>query len=270
MYFMDAVRLLVRRWYVAVVGLLLIVGGAAYTTTSVPTQYQASGELLFLLPPDSTGGKTPSNPYINLVPGLTTTASMIATEAMTKDTAAAFAKQGFKSEYSVALVPSTGPLLTISSTDTDPEKAVAMRNRVMKWLNDRLDQRQQAVDVPPSQTIYTEESNVGQDAEVLPGNKIRALAGVAGAGGILTLLIAFVLDRLLSRRQVVGDLKVANLEAGTERTARSTAKGKEAREAREAREGRQGGQGRESRPGRESRNGRAYGEDGRVKARRGT
>ena len=212
MYFMDAVRLLMRRWYVAVAGLVLIVGGAAYTMSAVPTQYQASGEMLFLLPPDSTGAKTPSNPYINLLPGLTTTASLIATEAMTKDAATQLANQGFKSEYSVALVPSTGPLLTISTQDTDPKKAVAMRDAVMAWLKNRLNERQQAVEVPTSQSIYTEDTNVGKGAEVVPGNKIRALAAVGGAGMILTLLFAFVLDKLLSRRKTVAELKLAKVE----------------------------------------------------------
>lgn len=212
MYFMDAVRLLLRRWYVAVVGIVLIAGGAFYTTTSVPTQYQASGEMLFLLPPDSTGHKTPSNPYINLVPGLTTTASMIATEAMTKDVGDQLARDGFRSEYSVALVPSTGPLLVVSSKDTDPAAAVRMRDRVMKWLRDRLDERQQAIEVPESQFIYTEATNVGKSAEAVPGNKIRAIAGVGGVGMILTLLFAFGLDRLLSRRQTVAELRLAHVE----------------------------------------------------------
>lgn len=212
MYFMDAVRLLLRRWYVAVIGIVLIAGGAMYTLKTVPTQYQASGEMLFLLPPDSTGAKTPSNPYINLVPGLTTTAALIATESMTTDVAETFADEGYKTEYSVALVPSTGPLLTISTQDTDPAKAVAMRDRVMVWLNERLEERQKAVSVPPTQAIYTENTNVGKEAEVVPGNKLRALAGVGGAGMILTLLVAFVLDRLLSRRQTVAALKLAAVE----------------------------------------------------------
>jgi len=216
MYFMDAVRLLMRRWYVALIGLVLIAGGATYAATSVPTQYQASGEMLFLLPPASTGPTTPSNPYINLVPGLTTTASLIATEAMTKDVSAELVKRGFTSEYSVALVPATGPLLTISTTDTDPHKAVKMRDEVMQWLRDRLDKRQKAVSVPASQFIYTEDTNVGKGPEVLPGNKIRAMAGVGGAGMILTLLAAFVLDRLLSRRRKVADLKLASVEDGDE------------------------------------------------------
>jgi hypothetical protein len=212
MYFMDAVNVLLRRWYVALIGLLLVAGGAAYTLKAVPTQYQASGEMLFLLPPDATGPKTPSNPYINLVPGLTTTAALLATEANTKDVAARFVEQGFTSEYSVALVPSTGPLLTISTTDTDPAAAVAMRDRVMTWLRDRLVQRQKAVSVPAEQTIYTEDTNVGKSAEPLPGKKIRAVGAVAGAGMLLTLLAAFVVDRLLSRRRTRTELKLAAVE----------------------------------------------------------
>jgi capsular polysaccharide biosynthesis protein len=212
MYFMDAVRLMTRRWYVAAIGLVLVAGGVAYTMKTLPTQYQASGEMLFLLPPDSTGHATPSNPYINLVPGLTTTASLIATEAMTKDVTAQLAQEGFVSEYSVALVPSTGPLLTISTKDTDPARAVAMRDRVMKWLRDRLDQRQRAVSVPASQSIYTEDTNVGKGAEIVPGNKIRALAGVGAAGGIVTLVAAFVVDKILSRRRTVRELKLAKVE----------------------------------------------------------
>jgi hypothetical protein len=168
--------------------------------------------MLFLLPPDSTGPRTPSNPYINLVPGLTTTAALLATEANTKDVAAQLAEDGFTSEYSVALVPSTGPLLTISTTDTDAATAVAMRDRVMTWLRNRLEQRQEAASVPPEQTIYTEDTNVGKGAEPLPGSKIRAVGAVVGAGMLLTLLAAFVVDRLLSRRRTRTELKLASLE----------------------------------------------------------
>lgn len=212
MYFMDAVRLLARRWYVAIGGIVIIMGGAFYTLKTIPTQYEASGEMLFLLPSNATGERTPSNPYINLVPGLTTTASLIATESMTRDVAARFAADGYKSEYSVALVPSTGPLVTISTRDTDPARAVAMRDYVMTWITDRLEQRQRAAHVPEPLTIYTEDTNVGKDAEAVPGNKVRALAGVAGAGMILTLLVAFVLDRLLTLRRTVAGPKLAAVE----------------------------------------------------------
>jgi len=285
MYFMDAVKLLIRRWYVAVVGLVLIIGGAAYTANTVPTQYQASGEMLFLLPPDSTGARTPSNPYINLVPGLTTTAALIATEAMTKDVSTQLAAGGFTTEYSVALVPSTGPLLTISTTDTDPAKAVAMRDRVMLWLKERLAARQKAVSVPESQSIYTEDTNVGKGAEIVPGDKIRALAGVGGAGMILTLLTAFALDKLLSRRKTVAELKLAKVEDDEEEKPgprKNGTKSATASESATARKARSTGNDRSSNGRSPGGNGRSaggkgggpkdtamdYGGEARVKARR--
>ena len=51
MYFTDTLQLLWRRWYVVAVGLVLVGVGAVLTLTSVPAQYQASGQMLFLLPP---------------------------------------------------------------------------------------------------------------------------------------------------------------------------------------------------------------------------
>jgi glycerate kinase len=65
--------------------------------------------------------------------------------------------------------------------------------------------------VPASQSIYTEDTNVGKGAEIVPGNKIRALAGVGAAGGIVTLLAAFVVDKILSRRRTVRELKLAKV-----------------------------------------------------------
>ncbi len=212
MYFTDTLQLLWRRWYVVVVGLVLVGVGAVLTLTSVPAQYQASGQMLFLLPPQATGLRTPSNPYINLAPGLTTTAALIATEVMTKDVASELAEKGYTAEYSVALVPSAGPLLTISSVDTDPKKAVTMRNEVMKWLRERLDERQKAVAVPPSQSIYTEDTNVGSAAEQIGSGKVRAVGGVTGAGFMLILLVAFALDRLLSRPRAVPEIKLARVD----------------------------------------------------------
>ena len=121
----------------------------------------------------------------------------------------------------MALVPSAGPLLTISSVDTDPKKAVAMRNEVMKWLRERLDERQRAVAVPPSQSIYTEDTNVGSAAEQIGSGKVRAVGGVTGAGFLLILLVAFALDRLLSRPKAPTEIKLAPVDEKGERRRRA-------------------------------------------------
>ena len=200
MYVWELARVLWRRWYVTILALLVIPLGVVWVLTYVPTQYQASGQLMFLLPPKATGETTPSNPYLNLPPGLTTMASLTATEAMGKQVAAEMVGTRTTAEYSVALVAGAGPLLTITTKDVDPAEAVALRDRVMAWLQTRLIEMQEAAGAPANQMMRGDPTNLDSAAEPLPGNRMRALAGVVAAGIVLLLLIAVNLDRVLRRR----------------------------------------------------------------------
>jgi hypothetical protein len=104
----------------------------------VPTEYQASGQLILLLPSTMVADEPPINPYLNLPEELTTTASLLASGVMTKDSQRALAGDGFESEYDVAVLPGVGPVLIITSTDTDPAEAIATRDEVMSRLQDEL------------------------------------------------------------------------------------------------------------------------------------
>ncbi|KQW48834.1 hypothetical protein ASC77_08890 [Nocardioides sp. Root1257] len=201
MYFIDALKVLLRRWYVVVIGMAVVGGLCVMTIKTVPTQYQASGQMIMLLPPDATGVETPSNPYLNLQPGLTTTAGLITGTVMSKDSARALAKEGFKSEYAVGLVPDNGPLLLVTTTDTDPAAAVATRDAVMHMLDVELAKIQRNAAVPGRQLITASPSNVGTRAEVLPGSKMRALVAVFALGVVITVVLAFVVDRLAAARR---------------------------------------------------------------------
>ncbi len=200
MYVWELARVLWRRWYVTILALLVIPVGVVWVLNYVPTQYQASGQLMFLLPPKATGESTPSNPYLNLPPGLTTMASLTATEAMGKEVAAEMLGTRTTAEYSVALVAGAGPLLTITTKDIDPAEAVALRDRVMAWLQARLIEMQEGAGAPLNQMMRGDPTNLDSAAEPLPGNRLRALAGVVAAGIVLLLLIAVNLDRALRRR----------------------------------------------------------------------
>lgn len=200
MYFIDAVSVLARRWYILLAGMLLMACGAVAVVLYVPTQYQASGQMVLLLPPGASGTGKPINPYLNLQAGLTTAASLVSGSASTKDVQRELKGQGFDSEYAVAVVPGTGPLITVSAKDTDPAVAVGTRDAVMAWVSQELGRIQDEVAVPESQYISATPSSVSRRAEALPGSKLRALAGVAALGAILTLGATFGLDRLLRRR----------------------------------------------------------------------
>lgn len=202
MYFLDGLKVLARRWYIVVVGIVLVAAAGLVVLRVVPTQYQASGQMLILLPVAATGAETPTNPYLNAPAGLTTTASLLAGNATTHDAQESIAQAGYDAEYSVSVVPGAGPLLVVTSTGTSPADVIGARDEVMRRVDAELTSIQEAVSVPAEQLMFTNRSSVTRGADVLPGSKLRALIGVAGAGGVLTLLVAFALDRLLlARRQ---------------------------------------------------------------------
>ena len=200
MYFLDALKVLVRRWYVVVAGFLLMALAAAAAINWVPTSHQASGQVLFLLPPEATGSQTPTSPFLNLPEGLSIAASLVASNVTTKDTARDMESDGFDSDYAIALNPGGGPLLVITTKDTDPAAAMATRDELIGRVAAELERLQSDAGVPQRQWIYPTMNALGQRAEALPGNKIRALAAILGTGLALTLTAAFVLDRPRTRR----------------------------------------------------------------------
>lgn len=200
MYLVDGMKVLVRRWYIVLVGVLVLVGGAAAVIAYVPTVYQSSGQMVLLLPAGASGTEKPVNPYINLQTGLTTAASLVSGAASTKDVEKEMKAQGTDAEYSVAVVPGTGPLISVTAKDSDARLATATRDAIMTWIDIELQRIQEEVDVPRAQYISATRSSVSRTAEALPGSKLRALAALGAIVGLLTLFLTFGLDRLLLRR----------------------------------------------------------------------
>lgn len=202
MYFLDAVKVLFRRWYVVLVGFVLVSGAALTALILVPNQYQASGNVLFLLSPNATGADTPTNPYLNLDESLKVTTSLVAEIVGTPVVEQAMSADGFSSDYAVALAPEGPPLLLITATDTDGDAAVATVEEVIRRIAAELARIQREAGAPADQTIVSQTYSVSDEAEELSGSKVRALAVIVAVGVIVTILAAFVVDRLiLSRRQ---------------------------------------------------------------------
>ena len=200
MYLVDALTVMARRWYVVLAGVLVLGGGAAAVVAYVPTTYQSSGQMVLLLPPQASGTEKPVNPYLNLQTGLTTAASLVSGAASTKDVEKEMEEAGFDSEYAVAVVPGTGPLISVTAKDSDGAAATATRDAVMAWIDQELLRIQDEVRTPRSQYISATRSSVSRTPEALPGSKLRALAALGAVVGLLTLALTFGIDRVLLRR----------------------------------------------------------------------
>lgn len=199
MYLSDTVAMILRRWYIFLGGLLVIAVASVVALVVVPTQYQAFGQMLLLLSPDQ--GEQPSNPYLNLQPGLSTTAVFISGAVTDKSTMESLAAAGLSKEYDVALNPGSGPLLAITVKDTNPDRAIATRDELIHLLNDELERIQTEEHVQPNQMIHSRSDNLPNQAEALPGSKLRAIAVLSIAGIVVTIIIAITVDRAAAARR---------------------------------------------------------------------
>lgn len=201
MYFEDAVKVLLRRWYIVLAGLVLTGIAAGTAIYLVPTEYQTQGQMLLLQPADVSSDGVLVNPFLNLPPSLSVMGSLVAANAMSKDTERDLAENGFTSEYSVALAPGTGPLLELSTQDTDPALALATLHELIRRMSIVLDDYQAEKQLPQNLLVEPTQLNVSSQAEALPGSKIRALAVIGAVGIIVTLLGAFSVDRIFMKRR---------------------------------------------------------------------
>lgn len=200
MDFLDALRVLRRRWAVLLVGVLLTVGAGAWSIVSVPTQYQAGAQYLLLLPAGSTGSQSPTNPYINMPGGLVFAATLIGSDMSTAAEARSLVEDGFESEYSVKQGPSGGPLLEVLVEGTDGRDVLETRDELLERFDRQLDSLQDITGIPSNQLIFSRTNAVDPIAEVVPGAKKKALVLVAVLGVVVTLVLAFLIDGLLRRR----------------------------------------------------------------------
>ena len=202
MYFSDLIGVLRRRWRIFAVGMLLMGAASAGIMIFVPTNYQASANILFLLPPKT--GTVAVNPFLNLQSGLGAAASIVGGVMMTTETQAAVAQSGFTSTYAVSQTPGSGvPLLSVSTEDTDPQMAVKTVNEVNRRIGAQLTLMQKRAGAPSGQLISISTFSVTQQAEVVRGAKQRALAVALAVVGVGTALVAFTVDASRRRKAAV-------------------------------------------------------------------
>jgi capsular polysaccharide biosynthesis protein len=200
MYFSEVLAVVVRRWYIVVVATVLMAAAAIAVISVVPTEYQASGQVLLLPPSEPQREGSRINPYLSLPNGVTFTATLIANGATQPSVARDLARAGFDSPYSVSVVPNTGPLIIISVKDSDPSAALLQRDELIQRIEGELDRIQEQDDVSDNQRIAARRFNTSDVAEVLAGAKLRALGALGALGIVLTAIAVFGVERWSTRR----------------------------------------------------------------------
>lgn len=191
----SALRVLLRRWLVLLLGTLLTFGAAFYVYDQAPPRYQATAQVLLLLPANARG-EVVGSPFLYLPDGLNMLADIVSLTAQTSSFRADLAELGFASQYEIGL-DDDGPVFTISVEGTDPEDVIETRDQVVLSLQDELLRVQVEEDAPPQQVATTRVFAADPAPYQLGGDKIRGVLAVLAAGGLLTLVLVFVTDRLM-------------------------------------------------------------------------
>lgn len=197
--FLSDWRLLLRRWYVVVVGLLATVLLCFLATRLVPTKYEATSGLL-LLPPRSTAEGVPDNPFLSLG-GLDTVSGVVARAATDRVMQQEVAKAGGTGSYTVEPdLASGGPVLLITVDDVTAEGALTTLQVVSQRLPALLTSLQTSSGVKNPALIRSRELIRDDVAQPIRKPLIRALL-VALAGGLAgTVLLASLVDGFMLRR----------------------------------------------------------------------
>ena len=191
----SAVKVLLRRWLVIVIGLVLTVGAAGYLYLNTPPRYQATARMLLLLPADARGEEAIGSPFLFLPNGLNVLARIVATTPTSQEFQAGMVGRGLTSQYEVG-VDTASPTLTVSVEGIDPANVIATRDGVITAIQSELLRVQQDEAAPTNQVAHARIYAAERTPEQIGGDRMRGVLAVAGALGLLTLLAAFLIDRL--------------------------------------------------------------------------
>lgn len=193
----SALRVLVRRWPIVLIGVMLTVfiGDRLYSAT--PPSYQASARMLLLLPADARGAEDEGSPFLYLPNGLNVLAEVVAVAPNSREFRANMLRNGLVSSYEVGLDPTT-PIITISVEGPDIDNVSATRESLIEQLGTELDRVQSEEGVPAKQNARFRVYAAADTPQELGGNGLRGLVAIAAVGGLMTLLMVFGLDRLLN------------------------------------------------------------------------
>jgi hypothetical protein len=200
MYLSELAGGLRRRWWAVLIGLL---GTAAITYLAfnlVPPEQEAHASLV-ILPPARTVGKT-GNPYLALG-GLQPAADMLAAAMNSGPVHESLAPSHGSAKFEVIQdTNSSGPMLLVSVSDDDPERALALLDSVIKKMPHVLAQLQEQVNVRTSNRLTLTEVTRDTQAEPSVRKLVRATFVAAVGGLALTVFGTNMLDGLLIRRSV--------------------------------------------------------------------
>ncbi len=202
----EILRLIAKRWYIAVPSIVVGAALPAAAYTSIPTKYQ-SESTLSLLNSSAASDVAPhlGNPFLSFDSSLTPTADFLARRLSTSQAAQDLLALGVTETTSAKLADNaSGPFVTLTMTGTDKAHTMQSMQIFDKYASDQLQQMQTTGvgNLPTDSLIRSVVIVAPQDPVPQMKSKYEAVAGAGAAGMILAFLAVFGYDNVATRRTV--------------------------------------------------------------------
>lgn len=200
--FVSALKVLRRRWVTVLVGFGIMIAAGIGIMIAVPPTYQVKASDVLLVPAQvgsSQAGQ--ANPYLGFGGSLGIVAQITARKMNDFTTVELMKEQGATGEYLVDIVPGEAPMLSVTATSKSEAEALRTAQVVEKAMTDNLKQSQVDLKAPAQFLITTNPITLPSHAEIQRGSQLRALAGMLVVGLAGTVLAAFVIESVKTRRK---------------------------------------------------------------------
>jgi hypothetical protein len=197
--------MIVRRWFVVLPVLLLVVAIGYHESGKVTRKYEARADELLLPPPDTVPGHptTGWNPFTSpdLLGAPLTVGEALQATMDSDQTDAALSAYGLQGTYDVTLLAGQVAMLETVADASTPEGALSVLRAVVRTVGAELNASQDAVHAPTTQRITLEVVNMPTSASlVTTSNTHRILAATAAVALAASIGVAFLAEGIATRR----------------------------------------------------------------------
>ncbi|GAA2813234.1 chain length determinant protein [Streptomyces showdoensis] len=189
----EIFRVMCRRWYVLVPGLLLTAGLTVGAWLLVPTAYESQSTVALLN--SRKGAAADGNPFLSMEPSLTGMADSLARNVNSDVSVAELKDKGLTEKYEAKIADNAqGPLLWLTVTGDDPDAVLKANKTLMEYTAQRLKDLQADQKVEADSMIRLTTIVPPQDPQAQMKSKVQYLIMAAGLGFVLSLVATFFVE----------------------------------------------------------------------------
>jgi hypothetical protein len=209
MDFWKTIRVLLRRWRVAVPVFAVSLGLAAGVYVTVHTDYESTGTIVLASPTDgarvAAGAKGPAdqvNPLLAFDASLNTSATIVIQKLQDpRVMEELLGGENPKMSYQIGNGQLTGPFIVVVTLARSPEEAQATATKVLDRAKAELKQSQEALKAPASTFITPQSVIEPTKGQPKTGGKVRFAAMALVLGFIASLASAYGVESFTQSRK---------------------------------------------------------------------